>query len=243
MGVTAIAFAAAANGAAQAPTTFRLVFDGSHTPALMHEGPFTTSASFCASGHAADTTIEADTETAVRAFTCAGSSDVFTARIRPVPAEHGGGGSWQIVAGTGSLADFRGKGTWRSVRLAGTDADPRTITYRSTWDGVVDFDVSPPTIAITKSSARKLRRPAGTYQLTFTLTFDEPAGNAVSYEMTVIDPRNSVQVFKFGQTSTGASTVALRVHPTKRTRVLRVRVTATDPVGNAAQLAATRRIR
>ena len=36
-----------------APAPFRLVFDGSHTPTLLHEGTFTTSAAFCPSGSAA----------------------------------------------------------------------------------------------------------------------------------------------------------------------------------------------
>jgi len=246
LALAVVAFAAAgvtAEGARKAPAEFRLVFDGRHTPALLHEGPFTTSASFCPSGYAADTTIEADTETAVRAFTCAGTPQAFTARIKPVPAEHRGGGTWQIVSGTGGLAELRGKGTWQSVRLSGTDDDPASITYRSTWQGVVDFDSAPPAIAVAKSSAQKLRRPAGAFRLTFALTFAEPAGSAVSYELTVIDPRNSLQVSKFGETSTGTASVGLRVRPTKRTRILRVTVHATDPVGNAAQLATTRRIR
>ena len=244
--LAAVSFAAAgvaADGARRAPTEFRLVFDGKHTPALMHEGPFTTSASFCATGYAADRTIEADTDTAVRAFTCAGTTNSFTARITPVPAEHGGNGSWRIASGTGTLADLRGKGTWSSVRLSGSDGDPASITYRSTWQGLVDFDTAPPAIRVTKSSARKLRRPAGAYQLTFALRFDEPAGSAVSYELTVVDPRNSLQTSKFGETTTGTAAVGLRVRPTKRTRILRVKVVATDPVGNTAELTTTRRIK
>jgi len=234
---------AAADGASRASVSFRLVFDGMHTAALMHEGPFTTSAAFCAAGHAADLRIEADTETAVRRFSCSGSSDEFTARVKPVPAEHGGNGSWQIVDGAGALTNLRGKGTWTSVRLSGTDGDPRTITYRSTWQGVVDFDASAPAISVSKSSAKKLRRPKGAFQLSFALAFDEAAGNVVSYELTVIDPRTALRVTRFGDTSTGRATAALRVRPTKRTRILRVVVEATDPFGNTAQLATTRRIR
>jgi hypothetical protein len=70
---------AAADGARKSPATFRLVFDGKHTPALLHEGPFSTSASFCLSGYAADASIEAETETAVRTFRCSGAADEFTA--------------------------------------------------------------------------------------------------------------------------------------------------------------------
>jgi hypothetical protein len=56
----------AADGARKAPAAFRLVFDGKHTPALQHEGPFTTSASFCLAGSAADISVESSTDTAVR---------------------------------------------------------------------------------------------------------------------------------------------------------------------------------
>jgi len=125
--------------------------------------------------------------------------------VKPVPAEHCGGGSWQIVSGSGALADLRGKGTW--------------------------------------TSARKLRRPKGAYRLRFGLSFSEAAGNVVSYELKVIDPRNRLEVSKFGETSTGTVSLSLRVRPTKRTRVLRIEVEATDPVGNAAQLARTLRIK
>ena len=233
----------AADGAREAPAPFRLVFDGRHTPALSHEGPFTTSASFCLSGYASDDRIEADTDTAVRTFRCSGSAEQFTARVTPVPAEHGGSGSWQIVAGTGALAMLRGKGTWTSIRLSGTDGDIASITYRSTWDGVTDFDVSPPTIAVSKATARKLRRPRGAFQLRLALSFGEPAGSPVAYQLRVIDPRNRLETFRNGQTTTSTASLVLRVKPTKRTRALQIRIAATDAVGNAAQLARTLRIR
>jgi hypothetical protein len=237
------ASAGGADGARQGPTAFTLVFVGTHNAALLHESPFRTSASFCLSGYAADTAIEADTETAVRTFQCSDSPDAFTARVRPVPAEHGGNGSWQIVSGTGALKDLRGKGTWTSVRLSGADDDPRSITFQSTWEGVTDFDASPPTVAAIKSTARKLRRPKGAYQLSFRVSFNEPAGNVVSYSLTVIDPRNRLQVSRSGETSTGTASVAIRVRPTKRTRVLTVKIEAADPLGNAARFTTTRRIR
>ncbi len=66
-------------------------------------------AATCPSGSAADVSVEATTDTALRRFTCAGGGD-FSARIAPLPAEHGGTGTWQIVDGTGPLAGLRGKG-------------------------------------------------------------------------------------------------------------------------------------
>jgi hypothetical protein len=239
----AVAATAAADGAKTVPAAFRLVFEGKHTPELLHEGTFTTAASFCPSGSAADTSIDSNTETAVRTFRCSGSADAFTARVKPLPAEHGGSGSWQIVSGSGALADLRGKGTWTSVRLGGTTDDPATITFRSTWEGVTDYDASAPTIALSRSSAQRLRRPKGAYLVRFRLSFSEAAGNVVTYDVRVIDPRNAHEVPKVGSTSTGTASFAIHVRPTRRTRILTIKVEATDPVGNAAHLATKLRIR
>ena len=93
---------------AAVPSSFHLVFDGRHNAALLHEGTFTTSSSWCRSGTAADTAIDEATLTATRVFRCAGGGD-FTAKVTPLNAEHGGIGAWQIVAGSGTLADLRGE--------------------------------------------------------------------------------------------------------------------------------------
>jgi hypothetical protein len=97
----AFIFVTAGAAARTAPLSFRLVFDGRHNAALLHEGTFTSSASFCPSGSAADVSVEATTDTALRRFTCLGGGGDFSARIAPLPAEHGGTGTWQIVDGTG----------------------------------------------------------------------------------------------------------------------------------------------
>jgi hypothetical protein len=239
----AMASIAGASGARTAASPFQLVFDGRHNADLLHEGTFTSSAPFCPSGRAVDVTIDSGTDSATRRFTC-GSGD-FTARVTPLPAEHGGGGSWQIVAGTGPLANLRGRGRWTSVRLGGTSADPATITFRSTWEGVVDFDVSPPAVAVAKAVARKLRRPKGIYSLRLVLTLGDPEANPVTYRLKVIVPRKPVDplVSRAGETSASAVTFVLRVHPTGRTRALKVRLDATDPVGNASTAARALRLR
>jgi hypothetical protein len=165
----------AAVGATSAASTFELVFDGRHTPDLLHEGTFTTSPTFCSSGQAADVSVDSSTDTATRTFRCSGSGE-FTARVTPLPAEHGGGGSWQIVGGSGAFANLRGKGRWRSIPLGGSSSDPATITFRSTWTGMVDFDVSPPTVAFSKATARKPKRPRGAYSLRLLLSLHDPKG-------------------------------------------------------------------
>ncbi len=224
--------ASASHGGRSAPAAFQLVFDGKHNSDLLHEGPFTTSASFCPSGYAVDVSIDDVTSTATRRFTCDDPSGGFgfVALVSPLPAEHGGGGSWQIVQGSGPLADLRGKGTWTSVRLGGSD--PPSITFRSTWDGFVDFDVSPPAVAVTGTGARKLRRPAGAYRLRLAASLTD-AGGLVSYRLVVVDPRNPLVPLasKTGDTS-GSLDVVLRVRPKKTARILRLEIDAADVVGN-----------
>src|SRR5207249_11208137 len=98
-----------------------------------------------------------------------------------------------------------------------------------------------PTIAISRSSARKLGRPKGAYLVRLGLAFGGEDG-VVSYEATITDPRNLREVFKSGEATTGAVSVAARVRPTRRTRSLKINIEAADPVGNTARLARTLRI-
>jgi hypothetical protein len=226
-------------------SNFQLVFDGKHAPSLLHEGPFTTSASFCPSGYAVDTGVDPATETALRKFTCAGSGAAFTARVGRLPAEHGGSGTWQITDGSGPLADLRGKGTWSSVRLGGNPTDPATITFRSTWKGVADLDATAPTVAVSSKSVQKLRRPKGTYRVRLVVALRDAARNSVSYTLAVIDPRRPFDwlATKSGATSSGTVSVSLRIRPTNRTRSVQLKVDASDPVGNSRKFATTFRLR
>jgi len=66
---------------AAAPPSFQLIFDGKHTPALLHEGTFTTSYSPCSSGTAADVSIDEATLTAVRQFTCDAGGGLNTSSL------------------------------------------------------------------------------------------------------------------------------------------------------------------
>jgi hypothetical protein len=229
-------------GASAAPPAFQLVFDGHHNASLTHEGSFTSTLALCGSGSAADVSVDATTDTALRRFSCPGGSE-FTASVSPLPAEHGGTGQWQIVSGTGPLASLRGRGTFSSTRLAGRSDDPTTITFRSTWQGVADFDTVPPAIAVTKVTVRRLRRPSGAYNLRVVAAF--PGDAAVSYVLQVVDPRNPLNafVYRVGQVTSGALTVAARIRPAKSTRTVEIRIQASDPVGNEASGAKTVRLR
>ena len=229
---------------AAAPASFQLVFDGEHNASLLHEGTFTTSYAPCPSGTAADVSIDEATLTALRQFTCDAGGG-FTAKVGPLPQEHGGSGSWQIVAGSGPLADLRGKGTFTSVRLTGDPNDPSTITFRSTWTGVADLDATPPTVSVTHWHAKKLARPKRTYKIRLGLSIPDNGGGAVSYALQLVDPRrpSNAIVFKTGNTATGSVTRSFRIRVGKHTRRLRLKVDASDALGNQSAFAKTFRLR
>lgn len=239
------AYVALAGSTAAAPTSFQLVFDGRHTPAafpsltgLQHEGPFSGAAPFCASGYGVD--ISQPDQSALRRFTCSDGTGSFDAIVGPLPAEHGGTGNWRIVAGTEALSKLRGRGTWTSALVAGDPSNPTSVEYRSTWQGVADLDDSGPTIAVSRARAKKLRRPARTYTVTVAFTArDETAGNRVSFVATA--QVGSATFSRAGANSTGSAAVSFRFRAPKTARAVRIRIRATDPVGNERGL--TRSVR
>ena len=234
-----LAAAVAWGGSAQigSAAAFRLVFDGHHTEALLHEGTFTSSSPLCSSGQAADASINEQTLSAVRIFTCA-EGGTFSARISPLPAEHTGTGTWQVVAGTGPLADLRGKGTFIGTATSGDPHDPRGLTFRSTWTGVVDLDATPPRLGVLGAKVLKLSSPRNTRLLRLTLSVSDAEHNVVSYLLTVDDrrvPPNTLAA-RSGRTTGGSLAFALRLHPRAGTRFLRIEVAAEDAVGNRSSL-------
>jgi len=237
LAIAAIALFGAGGAGADVPASFQLVFDGKHNAAFLHEGTFTASGSWCPSGSAADVSVDGATDTAVRQFNCPGGG-TFTATVTPLPAEHGGTGTWQIVSGSGPLAELRGKGTFTSTRLSGSSDNPATITFRSTWQGAAAFDVVPPAVGVTKWSARKLKRPAGAYDVRLVLSLTDTDG-PVSFVLQVVDPRKPLNsfVYKLGKTATGTATSAFRIKVPKKTRIVEIKIDASDAVGNESALA------
>jgi hypothetical protein len=242
--IAAVALLSTGGAGAAAPASFQLVFDGHHNASLLHEGTFTTSSSLCSSGKAADVSVDEQTLTALRRFNCDAGGD-FTAKVGRLSGEHGGSGSWQIVAGSGPLADLRGKGTFTSVRLTGDPNNPETITFRSTWTGVADLDATPPTIGVRHWRAKKLERPKGAYKVTLALSLTDNGGGPVSYELQLVDPRKPSHsfAFKLGKTGSGLVTRSLRIKVGKRTRRVQLKIDASDAVGNQSAFAKTFRLR
>lgn len=238
LAIAAVALFCVSGADADAPASFQLVFDGRHNAAFLHEGTFTASGSWCPAGSAADVSVDGSTDTAVRRFTCAAGGD-FTATVTPLPAEHGGSGTWQIIGGSGPLENLRGKGTFTSTRLTGSSDDPASITFRCTWVGVAAFDVAPPAARVATWSARKLKRPKGAYTIRLVLSLTDTGGGPVSYILQVVDPRrpSNTFVYKLGQTATGTATSSFRIKVSQKTRVVEIRIDASDAVGNESAFA------
>ena len=232
----------AGGGAISAAPSFQLVFDGKHNDSLWHEGPFTSSLPQCPSGSAIDVEVDDATLTALRRFTCDGGGD-FTARIASLRAEHGGTGTWSIVGGSGPLTDLRGTGTFTSVRLSGSADDPRTITFRSTWNGVAAFDVAPPTVAVVSASAHKLARPKGAWRIVAVVAVDD-AGGSISWRLVISDRRKPLVPLasKSADSPNGSLRAAIQLHPPKGARMLRLQVDAADAVGNHSSAVALLRL-
>jgi hypothetical protein len=239
-----------------APTSLQLVFEGHHVAAqcppacnetgLAHVGTFTTNDALCPSGHAEDITQRTHGETLIgtRLFTCDGSSATFTATISPEQNEclftGDDTGTWQIVSGTGPLADLRGKGSFSSVLTGGDRTKTITVTFRTTWAGTADLDAMPPTLRVGNHTVTKLRRPRGSYRLKLTLALSDDQGGPVSYSVTLTDPTTTNTLARRSGSIHGPSigwTFVLKPNP--RARALRLQVEASDAVGNPATVRQT----
>jgi hypothetical protein len=228
-----------------APTQFQLTFNGMHRPAtfptplgLQHEGPFTASAPFCSSGYAVDVQHDARALAASRKFTCDGGGSI-TLLIADFPGEHdlGYSAAWKIIAGTGQYTTLRGQGTWTSVSVNGDQNNPSTLTFRTVLKGVVDFDSTAPTVAISKASVRRFGGRGRRYSLNLAFSArDDNAANPVAYGVTVGTDLGQHLATRSGSTTSGAVALSLRIKPSKTTRRIKIQIIATDPLGNARTL-------
>ena len=241
------AFAVIPVGATAAPTPFSLTFEGAHfadstlAGGLRHDGRFTASAPFCHAGRAFDVRhLDATNRLAVlRMHTCDDGSGSFTAFMPDVTGEHRGSGTWKIVEGTGRYATLRGIGTYIGTLLSGDPNAFETIAYRTSWQGVVDFDADPPAIEAFTPNARKLPQRLRTYVLRIDATVRDPAA-PVSYTVDVRAGR-ALLGFKQGSTASGQAAITLRLRPSRAARSARVLLTARDAVGN--EITASRSVR
>lgn len=237
-GITAAASAART----AAPSSFELVFDAHREPAefspigFVPVGSFTASGSFCPSGRGTTTDVTVDaTIQLARLLTCADGSGSATAVVSFASGsfEDSTAGAWRIVSGTGQYAKLRGRGTFHGVRTGGDPNDFGSITFRSTWKGVADYDDAPPEIAFSRTSVTKLRRPAASYLLRVALSAQETSG-VVRYRITVSGKR-AFLASRLGETQSGRASAAIRVRVPKSVRTLHLEITASDPLGNESK--------
>lgn len=235
--VCAAAVAVGASGVGATPISFRLVFDGHHGPPLgdnfRHEGSFTASAPFCASGAVVD--IQHAGLTATRLHTCADGSGTVTIRVSNYPEEHatGGTGSWRILDGTGAYATLRGKGSWTTVPIGGDDA-----AFTETLSGIAGLDNIAPTIEITRAVAKKLPHPVRAYRLTLGLAArDNDAQNAVTYSISASAGGNVWS--KTGRTTTGTAVASIVFRAANTVHRVQLRLTADDPLDNEQAVSRT----
>jgi hypothetical protein len=239
--VLAGALVSLAGGAGAAPRQFSLTFTGNHVadasfPAgLHHEGRFTASAPFCSAGSAVDTRHVQDPPLWVeRTHTCDDGSGSIIVSMPNVTGEHdGGSGSWQTIRGTGKYENLRGSGTYIGQRLSGDPADFLSITYRTTWKGLVDFDAAPPALTVT-ATAIKLKLPKRTYSRRVALAIrNEDPGALVTY-LLIVQARSQYVSggSRQGSTTAGRATFALRITPPRAARAVQISVRAADRIGN-----------
>jgi hypothetical protein len=66
--------------------------------------------------------------------------------------------------------------------VSGDPANHITTSFDETWVGVIDFDVTRPTVSISQARATQLQRPKGAYVVRIAFSArDGTAGSAVSY--------------------------------------------------------------
>jgi hypothetical protein len=241
--------ALAAVRATAAPTPFLLTFEGAHfadstlSGGLRHDGRFTASAPFCSEGRAYDAR---HLETAgllnvLRTHTCDDGSGSFAAFMPNVRGEHGGTGVWRIVEGTGRYATLRGQGTYTGALTSGDPSAFETVSYRTEWRGVVDFDADAPAIESFTATVRKLRQRVRTYALRIGLAAGD-ASLPISYTVDLRTGRTLLDL-KRASTASGRATITVRIRPPRAARSVRILLTASDVLGNVTSTSRAFRLR
>jgi hypothetical protein len=141
-------------------------------------------------------------------------------------------GSWRIVGGTGIYAKLRGMGTYTKVVVGGSS----DATAREVWAGNVAFDASAPQVAISAISVGEATRD-GSYVVRIAFTARDGDHRSVDF---VVAARNRfLLAARTGTSVTGAASVGLRIRPGRGGRTIRLKIEATDRVGNTTTVAST----
>jgi hypothetical protein len=76
--------------------------------------------------------VVSDPLTVMRKYPCDDGSGTFAAFLLAIAAEHGGNGTWKIVAGADRYATLRGKGTYTRHLVSGNRDDFPSIVCQTT---------------------------------------------------------------------------------------------------------------
>ena len=247
-GATPVQAAGAAASELELTLEYHVSWEGPWNPNSV-EGTFTAGAPFCPSGTFVATTPRVGSSDTRYAFTCDDNSGGLDASaLYPFDA-YGEGqvaeGGFRILAGTGSYAGLRGRGTQRTENLGEHLVDPgcvgeyevscpSIVTWRSTLRGVAGEDAVAPAVAFSAVKARKLPQPADAYSLHLELALRDNVEGPIAYLLRVT-PTTSVRELarSFGATRDGAASMTMRFryhNPAKRAVLLRLGVS--DEVGN-----------
>ena len=121
-----------------------------------------------------------------------------------------------------------------SVRLA----KMASASVAEVWSGVVDFDVVPPQVTVTRVSIAAPRRPRGAHVVRLTFSARDASGGPVSFLATARS--GTLLGAKYGLAGSGETSVVLRVRPRTGERAVRLEIMATDQVGNERTIARLR---
>jgi hypothetical protein len=227
----------AAPVARTAASAFELTLDGelTGTPGeITSQGTFRSRAPFCATGVFVDERPDRPVG-GKRQFTCDDGTGTLTVSI--AGWEYYGppfNTTWQILDGSGSYRDLRGRGSVQGEMLS----DYGFAIWRSTFQGLADRDTIAPSSDISSARVTKLPRPAGAYAIKLALGLrDNVEENPVSYRVRISARGRGELARKFGTARTGAVSLALRVVvPSAKVKTIGLQVTASDPFGNAVSL-------
>jgi hypothetical protein len=225
-----------APAALAAPTQVTLHLAGTHPEGLdRHEGTFTASPPLCPSGSWVGNGVGG------RVFTCSDGSGTFTASFQG-ELEHtqGSTGPWAIVDGTGAYAALRGEGE-ATIDFSTGENSP-LITFRDTWTGVVDFDVTAPIGSFTAVKVVHPRTSRGRWRVTVSFSArDNVEGNRVTFSATAV--AGPFTAFKSGAITDGSGSFTVAFRRAKRARSMRVAIVLLDPWGNTSKMHKTIRLR
>ena len=218
--------------------------DGPFGVVITSQGTFTSRAPDCATGTFVDVE-NALNPRLERHFTCDDGTGRLTVLVVPEPL-YGNtpqwNSTWWVQEGSGSYAGLRGGGSMRGELLGGGGpfAPPGLVT---TWRSSLQLDTVAPTIDFASATVTRLRRTAGAYALKLRIGLrDDVVDNPVSYTLRV--SADGVEVARrVGTARTEAVSMTLRIRPGAGVRIVRLRLTAEDLVGNAASVGRALRLR